>query len=259
MSFAWPAGFTISDEPVRQMVGRSSQTVDGYFRTNKRPVRDGDDLVVGEPVETVGDSPHEHLFLIFAEMDPNVEAVAPQPTWLQFEHDGRATRHAPDYAIVIGGQGELIECKGLRSWRDADLRARLTSAARHVDSGGWRYRMALDADMRDDPRREAIEDLWRRHRPIFHPLHEMAVTDVLSKASEMRIADLLKSVEQRMGTAAPSLHQVLSLAANARIFIDLRHPIGIGSLVRFADRSALPDRLIPDRQTTDPLPMDVAA
>lgn len=259
MNFAWPAGFTIADEPVRQMVGRSSQTVDGYFRTNKRPVRDGAELVVGEATHTVGDSPHEHTFLILAEMDPNVQAVAPQPAWLTFEHAGRATRHAPDYAIVVGGQGELVECKGLRSWRDPELRARLTSAARHVSSSGWRYRMALDIDMRDDPRREAAEDLWRRHRPIFHPLHEMAVTDILSKGPEMPIADLLKSVERRMGTAAPSLHQVLSLAANARIFIDLRRPIGVGSLVRFADRSALPDRLIPDRLTTDPLPMDVAA
>lgn len=260
MKFSWPAGLTISDEPVRQMVGRSSQTVDGYFRTNKRPIRDGDELFVGEAVATVGDSTHEHQFLIFAELDPNVIAIAPQPVWITFEFQGKTARHAPDYAVVLAADDpEIVECKGLRSWRDSNLRDRLSAAARHVESAGWSYNLALDHDMREDPRLEAIDDLWRRHRPTFHPLHELAAADILAKRSEMPIADLMKEMEERMGTAKPAFEQILSLAANGRIFIGLDRPVGRDSLIRYADRAALPERLIPRRRTTDPLPLDEAA
>lgn len=254
MAFTWPAPFPISDKPVHAMVGRSSQTVDGYFRTNKRPIRDGDELVVGPPIYTVAGSPHEHRFLLLAEIDPNVEAVAPHPIQVSFELGGKKATHIVHYAVMVAGQPEFIDCRSHRAWSDAALRMRLTAVARHVESTPWRFHLALDSEMRSDPRSEPAEDLWRRHRPTFTRLQELAATGILADSPEMPIADLMSTLEQRMGAQAPTFEQVLSLAANNRIFIDLWRPIGRGSHVRYADRRALPRRLIPCWRPRDGLP-----
>jgi hypothetical protein len=104
------------------MVGRSSQTVDGYFRTNKSPIRNGDELFVGEAVATVGGAAHEHLFLIFAELDPNVVVIAPQPAWITFEFQDKTARHAPDYAVVLAGGVELSQKLDIKSATHDEIR-----------------------------------------------------------------------------------------------------------------------------------------
>ena len=68
---------------------------------------------------------------------------------------------------------------------------------------------------------------------------------------ERPIADIV--AELAGSNAAPSVEQVLSLAANGRIFIDLTHPVDRGSLVRRADLKAMPDPLLPRRHPGEDL------
>lgn len=245
MAAAWPPGLEISGTPLRRVISRSSAISNGTFRTNKHPA--------GVCTYAAGESDNELLFLMFAEMDPNVTHVAAQPTALFGEADGKRFSHIPDFAVLlVGGKGEIQEVKSDRAYKKSTVRRRLLEAARHAEANGWQYHVATASDLRTDPRRENIADLWRRHRRIYTAAQQMAVASLLMKR-DMIAADLVRALERRMGTAAPTLQQLLSLAANGAIFINLEGPVGEESLLRFPDPKALPPRLLPTRRPADDL------
>lgn len=242
----WAVGIEISMVPLRKVVGRSSQVNNGWHRTNMHPSG-------CLPAES---RPELALFLVLAEMDPNVTLVTAQPAKIAFAHDGKLCHHFPDYAVLEGGESALYEIKTARKYGQLDVRRRLASAERSIRAAGWPYFIALDTDMRSDPRFGPAEDLWRRHRPIFTDLQRLAVERVVG-TGEMAIADIVTALKDT--DQAVSVEQVLSLAANARLFIGLDQPVGRGSIVRRADTSAMPEPLLPRRSPIEDLEQENAA
>lgn len=247
MVFPWAPGLDISMTPLRKVVGRSSAVNNGWHRTTKHP----------SGYLGAESRPELALFLVLAEIDPNVSLIAAQPTAIGFGLDGKACRHFPDFAVIEAGISRIYEVKTERKYADAAIRRRLRAAARSVEARGWFYDVALDTDMRAEPRFRHAESLWRRHRRIYDKLQQFAVEEALG-AGERRIADVVADLAN-MGERAPSVEQVLSLAANGKIFVDLTAPIGRDSLIRRADHSALPEPLLPKRRPSDDLPWEAAA
>jgi hypothetical protein len=243
----WTPGIEISMEPLRQVIGRSSQINNGWHRTNKHPKG----YLPGES------RPELALFLVLAEMDPNITVVAAQPAEIPFSHDGKACRHFPDYAVIEAGESVLYEVKTARKYAEREVVRRLSGACRSVEARGWSYFVAIDTEMKSDRRFKAAEDLWRRHRPIFTERQRLAVERAVG-SGEKPIADIVSALSG-MGDEAPTLHTVLSLAANARLFIDLTRPIGRESLVRRADPEAMPEPLLPRRRPIEDLDRELAA
>lgn len=243
---SWAPGIEISMAPLRKVVGRSSQINNGWHRTNKHPSG-------YLPAES---RPELALFLVLAEMDPNVTLIAAQACEISFGHDRKACRHFPDYAVREAGESVLYEIKTARKYREAEVRRRLASAGVSIEARGWPYFVALDDEMRDAPHFRNAETLWRRHRPIFTDLQRLAVERALG-TSERTIADVVADLAG--GDNAPSVEQVLSLAANGRIFIDLTQRVGRGSLIRHADPEGMPEPLLPRRRPTEDLEMEQAA
>ncbi len=233
-------------QPLRNVVNRSSQINNGWHRTNKHPSG-------YLPAES---RPELALFLVLAEMDPNITLIAAQACEIGFGHDRKACRHFPDYAVLEAGESVLYEIKTARKYADRELRRRLASAGASIEARGWPYFVALDDEMRDAPNFAHAEDLWRRHRPIFTDLQHLAVQRALGTA-ERTIADVLADLAG--DDNAPSVEQVLSLAANARIFIDLTLPVGRGSIIRRADPDAMPEPLLPRRRPIEDLELEQAA
>ena len=243
MTALWPPGLEISLEPLRAVISRSSAISNGTFRTNKHPS--------GVCTYSAAESDNELLFLMYAEMDPNVTHVATQPTRLFGHVDGKAFTHIPDFAVLfVDRQAELQEVKSDRAYAKSSVRRRLASAARHAEANGWQYYVATSSDLRNDPRRENVDDLWRRHRRIYTTAHKLAVESLLM-SRDMIAADVLSILGSRMGVNAPNLQQLLSLAANGAIFINLEWPVGEESILRFPDPKALPPRLLPTRRPAD--------
>jgi len=242
----WKGGIDISMQPLRKVVGRSSQINNGWHRTNKHP----SGYLPAEP------RPQRALFLVLAEMDPNVTLIAAQPCEIGFGHEGRACRHFPDYALREAGESVLHEVKTARKYADPTARRRLASASISIEARGWSYFVSLDEEMRDAPHFRHAECLWRRHRPIFTRLQHLAVERVLG-TGERTIADVVADLAG--DDNAPTVQQVLSLAANGRIFIDLTQPIGRGSLIRHADTQEMPDPLLPRRRPIEDLDLEQAA
>ncbi|HEY0149160.1 MAG TPA: TnsA endonuclease N-terminal domain-containing protein [Allosphingosinicella sp.] len=248
--FAWPTGIEISNRPLRKVVRRSCAHTNGTSRTYKHPEH--------ELTFIQGDSIHELLFLAFAEIDPNVTAIAAQPTQIVAHLNGKPFSHIPDFAVVVAGAGEIVEVKPDRAYADLTLRRRLAAAAEFVDSTGWTYRVALAGDLHQHPLREQVDDLWRRHRRTYTDLQKMAVHEAVG-FGEKPVADVQRQTAGRLGASAPSLEHILSMAANAQIFIDLSRPIGEHSLVRYPDRQAMPPILLPRRRPIQDLPAQEAA
>jgi hypothetical protein len=215
----WTPGIEISMEPLRQVIGRSSQINNGWHRTNKHPKG----YLPGES------RPELALFLVLAEMDPNITVVAAQPAEIPFSHDGKACRHFPDYAVIEAGESVLYEVKTARKYAEREVVRRLSGACRSVEARGWSYFVAIDTEMK---------------RAVG--------------SGEKPIADIVSALSG-MGDEAPTLHTVLSLAANARLFIDLTRPIGRESLVRRADPEAMPEPLLPRRRPIEDLDRELAA
>jgi hypothetical protein len=197
---------------------------------------------------------NELLFLRFAEIDPNVKAIAAQPTRVVAQSCGRAFSHIPDFALIVAGEGEIFEVKSDEAYAKAEVRERLSAAAEFVDSTGWTYFVALRTDLREHPFRGQVEDLWRQYRRPYSQLQKLAVQETLRK-QELRIADVRSLVESRMGSDAPTFEVVVSLAANAEIFIDLSTPVSDGSLIRYPDHQAMPPVLLPRRRPARDLAM----
>jgi hypothetical protein len=188
-------------------------------------------------------------------MDPNVTLVTAQPTKVRFDHDRKVCHHFPDYAVIEAGECVLYEVKTRRKYSDMEVVRRLASAERSIEAAGWPYFVALDTDMRNDPHFAQAESLWRRHRPIFTELQRLAVERVIG-SRERVIADVVSSLAQT--DQAVSIEQVLSLAANGRLFIDMIEPIGRASIVRRADPSAMPAPLLPRRSPVEDLEVGAA-
>lgn len=242
----WAPGIDISMVPLRKVIGRSSQINNGWHRTNMHP----SGYLAAES------RPELALFLVLAEMDPNVRAVTAQPTKIPFGHDGKPCHHFPDFAVIEAGESVLYEVKTRKKYADPRIMSVLASASRAIQVCGWPYFVALDTDMRDAPHFRHAESLWRRHRPIFTDLQRLAVERVL-RTRERTVADVVADLA---GTdAAPSVEQVLSLAANGRVFIDLTQPIGRGSIVRRADPASMPEPLLPRRCPVEDLDQEEAA
>ncbi len=232
--------------PLRKVVGRSSQINNGWHRTNKHPLG----YLPGES------RPELAQFLVLAEMDPNVSLVAAQACVITFGHDGKPCRHFPDYAVIESGGSVLYEVKTARKYGQTEVRRRLASAGLSIEARGWPYFVALDNEMRGAPYFHAAETLWRRHRPIFTDLQRLAVERALGTA-ERTVADVVADLAG--DDNAPSVEQVLSLAANARVFIDLTQPVGRGSVIRQADPQAMPKPLLPRRRPAEDLDLEQAA
>lgn len=243
---SWAPGIDISMTPLRKVVGRSSQINNGWHRTNKHPSG-------YLPAES---RPELALFLVLAEMDPNVTLIVAQACEISFGHDGRPCRHFPDYGVLEAGESVLYEVKTARKYRYPEVRRRLASAGVSIEARGWPYFVALDDDMRDAPHFRHAETLWRRHRPIFTELQRLAVERTLGTA-ELTIADVVADLAA--DDNAPSVEQVLSLAANGRIFIDLTRPVGRGSVIRRADPQGMPEPLLPRRRPAEDLDLEQAA
>lgn len=234
-------------KPMRKVIGRSSQINNGWHRTNKHPLGD----LPGES------RPELALFQVLAEMDPNITVIAAQPTEVGFGHGGKPCSHFPDYAVIEAGESVLYEVKTTRKYAELEIRRRLAAAGLSVEACSWSYFVALDGEMRGDKRFKPAEDLWRRHRPIFTNLQRLAVERSVG-AGERPIADVVSDLSD-MADDVPTVQTVLSLAANARLFIDLSRPVGRGSLVRRADPQAMPKPLLPRRRPAEDLQKELAA
>lgn len=243
----WKKGIAISSSPLRKVVRRSSHISNGWHRTGKNP-----NGFIG------GESRGELLFLMFAEMDPNVTAIAPQPCDVPFSHEGRLKRHIPDFAVMERGESHIFEVKSRQQYERHDIQSRLRSAGRTIESLGWPYHVALKDEMLADPRHDAVADLWSYFRPTFDDLQRMAVEQAVA-SGERIVADVVAELASSMGDRAPSLERVLSMAANGFVYIVFDAPIGEASVIRAADPSALPEPLIPRRRPADDLPWNVAA
>lgn len=244
MGFAWPPGIEISPVPVRRTIHRSSAISNGYNRTNLH--------LGGRPGFIAGESTAELLFLMLAELDPNVAAVAAQPVTMWPELDGNLFKTTPDFAVLVNGKGEIHEGKADRAYAKTKVRRRLAATARHVERSGWKFNVATTGDILNDPRFERVEDVWRRFRSNFDRLHEIAVIDAVGTA-EISIADTLRRLRSSMGADAPTFEQILSLAANKRVFIEYEAPIGPASIIRYPDPAALPRSLLPRRHPANDL------
>ncbi|WP_158049649.1 hypothetical protein [Sphingomonas jeddahensis] len=71
------------------------------------------------------------------------------------------------------------------------------------------------------------------------------------------IRDLLTEVRRTGGMDGTTFEQVLSLIASGHVFFDHDAPVDEGAMVRFPDRRALPDTLLPSRRPHDPIGSEV--
>ena len=239
MMIEWAPGFTISDTPIRKVIGRSASVTNGWHRTNKHPIG-----------FCPGESPGELAFLMLAEMDPGITVIRAQPTRVAFLHEDRLAHHIPDFAVLERGESILYEAKSRRQYDRPEVRLRLVSAAAAVEAKSWPYYVVLQQDILEDPRYENIHAVWRRFRPNFVDVQRLAVQSTLFKG-ERRISDVLADL--CANGCDLTLETVLSLAANGCIFIDFDNPIGVGSLIRYADPTALSAPLLPRRRPADDL------
>ncbi len=231
--------------PIRKVIGRSSCVTNGWHRTSKNPFG-----------FCSGESIGELDFLMFADMDPGITLIHPQPTKITLLHEGKLAHHIPDFAVMERGESIIFEVKSERQYARQDVRVRLASAAAAVEAVEWQYYVVLRQDILRDARYRNVYDVWRRFRPAFDAKQLMAVQNTVM-SSERRIADVLTEVNRT--NPSITLETVLSLAANAAVFIDFDAPIGLESLVRWPDPAALPPPLLPRRHPADDLLAEVMA
>lgn len=244
----WPEGLDISMTPLRRVIRRSSVICNGWHRTLKHPLG-----------YLPGESEIELILLMFAEMDPCVTKIAAQPTTIRTaDSSGRPFSHIPDYAMIVRGEGVIFEAKpDDKAGRPATI-DRLRCAADHANWRGYDYRLALRSEMLCDPRRPSVEAIWRYHRPDFTEALRLAVANSLRRG-RMRIVDVLRTLEDVAGLPSVTFEQILSVIANGHAFFDYDTPIGPDAVIRFPDRHALPDEIVPTRRPSDPIGLETAA
>lgn len=150
----WPAGIAISQEPVRRVHTRARRRNTSLILST---------LPLGM---RVSESQIETRFLKVAQLEPRVQFVRAQPTWLRVSEEGRCRRRAPDFAVMIDGQAELHETKQDKECLGAAVQSELLAIDAEVRRHpGWRYCVTLESTLEREPLRSNTDILWRQLVP----------------------------------------------------------------------------------------------
>lgn len=151
---SWPAGITVSAEPVRRIHTRSR-------RRNTSLVYSTLPLGMRE-----AESQPEVRFLQVAQLDPGVSCIRAQPCWLRVLEEGSIRRRAPDFAVMYAGRPELHEVKQDAECREPDVRSELLAIRDEVERHPrWRYSVSLESALLAEPLRSNTDTLWRALLP----------------------------------------------------------------------------------------------
>ncbi|GGD56419.1 hypothetical protein GCM10010990_02050 [Croceicoccus mobilis] len=190
------------------------------------------------------ESSHERNFLLLCDLDPNVTEVYSQP----FEWRGwllNANRvHYPDFAIVVEGRGEVHEVKTIEELRKKEKHEVRLGWTEWAEEQGIPYSVVTEGSITADLIKRA-ETLLRYAKPIFEDIAALHVATAL-EAGPLTIDSLLG----KMASHDLQFHQVLSMAYNERVFIDLSTDVSRHSVIRYPDRGNLPPRIVPFTRLT---------
>ncbi len=157
-------------------------------------------------------------WLLLADFDPDVVAVAAQPFGLKTSIGGRLRRHVPDFLPVhADGSAGVVNVKPAGKLADPDVVEALDWPRRLIENHGWQYQVWNG----DDPVYLAnVRFLAGYRRPGL--LAEELVDEVLDA---VRPGDCVSAVTSRVSAARPSLvvkAAVLRLLWQRRLTTDLR-------------------------------------
>lgn len=217
---------TISTEPVRKVIKRSSRRADGYFYSRK--------MRRWLPGESKG----ERAFLRLAELDPQISEIYAQPLRLPHRSRHGVQTAYPDFAIKFAGEWEIHEVKDAEKYSDPITREKLYWVGRELELKGFAYSVTLSDEIKPLAFSPPIEDLLRRLPTQISPELRLVALRV-SQAGPLTIRDFLS----RAPAGTQFLH-VEALIAQGHLWTDIRAPLSQGTVVH-APRSTKLARLIP--------------
>lgn len=229
----WPSGIAISDVPVRRVHTRARHRNTSLIYST---------LTLGM---RVSESASETRFLKVAQLDPGVECIRAQPTWLRVLEDGRMRRRAPDFAVIYSGRAELHEVKQDRECWKPDVRSELLSIRDEVERHpGWRYSVALESALVAEPLRSNTDLLWRALRPENELDEELTLrTGEILDEGPVRAHELIENTSSFGGrpNASASWENLLAMIAAKMLQFDVIKPLTLDSLI-WNGRSGPPRR-----------------
>ena len=134
--------------PVRKVVTRSSQRVNGHFASRK---------MGGKSVPW--ESQIEKDFILLAELDPTVTEFYAQPLRVGYRLHGEQHAYVPDFAVVTAERTEIHEVK---PDAEADeLEEMFAAVAPMFAEQGMVFCVARESAIREQPKLKNAWTLWR--------------------------------------------------------------------------------------------------
>ncbi|MFJ8949979.1 TnsA-like heteromeric transposase endonuclease subunit [Streptomyces sp. NPDC102384] len=171
----------------------------------------------------------ERRLLLALDFVGAVGEVLSQPFRLRFlSKDGKG-EHIPDFLLLSGGGGWLLDVRPRHLVKERDV-LKFAAARQAAEAVGWRYSVVTGW------RREVmtgVETLSARRRPLSDP---MALHSQVRQCVKKRPHRLLELVEATTVPAVARVH-VVHLLWHRLLAVDLARPLGDGSWIYPAGRA----------------------
>lgn len=176
------------------------------------------------------ESLYERAALLVLDQDPSVVAIASQPMWINWPDATGSRNHAPDFFVRhANGDGEVIDVrpKELIDPRTAEVFSATRTLCETLE---LRYRVVDDLDPMIT-RNLSFLSRYAAEAWLLPP-------ELMMRLSSLACAVTIREMADLLGERPLSLGWVYSLLWHRAIDADLRHPLGLGTLVFSTERGS---------------------
>jgi hypothetical protein len=162
----------------------------------------------------------ERDFIHVLEFDPSVVTFAEQPLTLAYAHQDKTRHYTPDFHVHYASPRHvLVECKPTAFVEREDNQIKFAAARAWCAERGWCFRVATEADIRQEPRLANVKLLARYARLNVAPQIQSRVFAALATSPDLSLGQLARRLEPANPVAA--LPDLLHLAARHAIALAL--------------------------------------
>lgn len=129
------------------------------------------------------------------DFEQDVEWFTEQPLIIEYEHQGKTRKYAPDFHIVRHGRNILAECKPEAKVHSAENQRKFEAAQSWCDGQDWFFQVITDTQLRSGYRLQNIKLLTQFARYAVGPGIQARIRAFLSAAPlPVTVADVVAQV-----------------------------------------------------------------
>lgn len=132
----------------------------------------------------------EMSFMYLLDFDPEVKSFKEQPCRIHYMRDGRRRSYTPDLLVVRASQKQIVEVKPAAKAKTEENVWLFNAIAPICEREGFKFRVATDETILQQPRLNNVKSLWRYARTPLRAQHQILCREFLCADPQVPLLEL---------------------------------------------------------------------